>query len=149
MPPPESKPYWPHAPVHKLEENGTYIVTTRTYQKLHHFNAPERRQLLEERLLKLALEYEWNIEAWAVFSNHYHFIGYTQNSAKNLRFFLGQLHEQTAKWVNRTDSAPGRKVWHNFRDTQLTYQRSYLARLNYVHHNPVWHGLVRQPAEYP
>ena len=47
------------------------------------------------------------------------------------------------------DGAPGRKVWHNYRETRLTYQRSYLARLNYVHQNPVRHGLVAVANQYP
>src|SRR6266404_5459796 len=44
---------------------------------------------------------------------------------------------------------PGRKIWHNFWDTKLTYQKSYLARLNYVHQNPVKHGLVPVANQYP
>ena len=44
--------------------------------------------------------------------------------------------------MDRLDGAPRRKVWYNFRETRLTYQKSYLARLNYVHQNPVKHGLV-------
>ena len=67
----------------------------------------------------------------------------------SLRRMLGLLHEKTAKWVNRLDAAPGRKVWHNFRETLLTYQKSYLARLNYVHLNPVKHGLVPVANLYP
>ena len=30
----------------------------------------------------------------------------------------------------------------------MTYQRSYLARLNYVHQNPVKHGLVPVANQY-
>jgi putative transposase len=32
---------------------------------------------------------------------------------------------------------------------ELTYQRSYLARLNYVHQNAVKHGLVPVANQYP
>jgi putative transposase len=39
-------------------------------------------------------------------------------------------------------------VWFNFWDTKLTYERSYLARLNYVHQNPVRHGLVAKASQY-
>ena len=45
--------------------------------------------------------------------------------------------------------APGRQVWFNFRETKLTHQRSYLARLNYVHQNAVKHGLVPVACQYP
>src|SRR5437899_13023942 len=61
---------------------------------------------------------------------------------------LSSLHEKTAKWVNRSDAAEGRKVWHNYRDTRLTYERSYLTRLAYVHQNPVHHGLVPVANQY-
>ena len=62
---------------------------------------------------------------------------------------LGVLHTKTARWLNRLDTAPNRQVWHNYRETRLTYQRSYLARLNYVHQNAVKHGLVPVASQYP
>ncbi|MGB8475864.1 MAG: hypothetical protein WCE61_17420, partial [Candidatus Acidiferrum sp.] len=37
----------------------------------------------------------------------------------------------------------------NYRETRLTYEKSYLARLNYVHQNPVKHGLVPVASLYP
>ena len=61
---------------------------------------------------------------------------------------LGVLHTRIAEWINQVDNTPGRKVWHNFWDTKLTYQRSYLARLNYVHQNAVKHGLVPEANRY-
>jgi putative transposase len=61
---------------------------------------------------------------------------------------LGVLHARTAGWINRLDKTPRRKVWHNFWDTRLTYQKSYLARLNYVHQNAVKHGLALVAYQY-
>lgn len=37
---------------------------------------------------------------------------------------------------------------HRCRDTLITHQTSYLARLQYIHQNPVRHGLVRAAGEY-
>lgn len=62
---------------------------------------------------------------------------------------LGVLHTETAVWINGLDKTIGRKVWHNFHETKLTYQKSYLARLNYVHQNPVKHALVPVANQYP
>ena len=39
--------------------------------------------------------------------------------------------------VNRLDHTPARRVWFNFRETRLSYPRSYFARMNYTHQNPV------------
>ena len=143
---------WPHAPVHELSGRGTYFVTAGTYLKDHFFRTADRLQVLHRGLLTVADNYGWQLEAWAVFSNHYHFVAHSpehEDSAESLSAMLGLLHEKTAKWINRLDGSRGRQVWHNFWETKLTYQKSYLARLNYVHQNPVKHRLVVLANQYP
>jgi len=147
---PDEQIPWPHAPTHQLSEAGTYFVTAATYLKAHHFPGADRLGVLHRGLLKLAHEFGWQLEAWAVFSNHYHFVGHSPaDQATNLSDMLGRLHAKTAGWINRLDNTPGRQVWHNFWDPRLTFQKSYQARLNYVHQNPVKHGLVLVASQYP
>jgi len=136
------KTSWPHAPEHRLCVRGTYFVTASTYLHAHHFAGKTRLAVLHRGLLKVAADFGWQLEAWAVFSNHYHFVGHSpadKDTAKNLSRMLGLLHEKTAKWINQLDSAPARKVWHNYCET----------RLNYTHQNPVKHGLVPVANQYP
>jgi len=137
-----SKKPWPHAPVHKLSEHGVFFVTAGTLHKEHLFAGPERLTLLETRLLELAKQYHWQVEAWAAFPNHYHFVARANPDSAKLDRWITHLHADTARKVNQLDVRSGRKVWFNFRDTKLTFERSYLARLNYVHQNAVKHGLV-------
>ena len=109
-------------------------------------------QVLHRGLLTVAQKFGWTLEAWPVFSNHYHFVAHSPESddnAESLSQMLGLLHEKTAKWINKLDICKGRQVWYNFWDTRLTYERSYLTRLNYVHQNPVRHGLVAVANKYP
>ncbi len=143
------EPHWPHAPHHHLGERGTFIVTAGTWGKCHRFSGSARLEVLHRGLLAVAEEFEWRLEAWAVFSNHYHFVGHSPADSTTLSPMLGKLNERTAKWVNSLDAAPGRQVWHNFWETSLTHEKSYLARLHYVHRNAVRHGLVLTPAAYP
>ncbi len=144
--------YWPHAPSHRLSESGTFIVTAGTYRKEHFFAGDARLKGLHNGLLKYAARYAWQLEAWAVFPNHYHFVAHSPAGAKDgassLRVFLADFHQHGASWVNGLDSTEGRKVWHNFWETRLTYEKSYLARLNYVHQNAVRHGLVPVASHY-
>jgi putative transposase len=143
---------WPHAPPHCLASAGTFFVTGATYQKEHHFRGGDRLAVLHRGLLAVARDHGWHLEAWAVFSNHYHFVGHSpdeQKTAESMRAMLSTLHEKTAKWVNRLDDAGGRKVWHNFYETKLTFERSYFARLGYTHRNAVKHGLVPVANQYP
>ena len=140
---------WPHAPIHRLSEHGTYIVTASTLQKAHLFRGPERLTLLEGKLLCLAKQHDVKIEAWAVFSNHYHFIAHTSGVENQLAKMIAALHFESADEINRWDGDLKRPVWFNYWDTQLTFEKSYLARLNYVHQNAVKHGLVQHARDYP
>jgi putative transposase len=139
---------WPHAPVHRLGSDGIYMVTAATLHKEHLFGDSSRTTLLQRYLLSLAKQYEWQLEAWAVFTNHYHFVARGSQESADLKRFLTHLHADTARQLNRIDDKIGRTVWFNFWDTKLTYERSYLARLNYVHQNPVKHGLVAKANQY-
>jgi len=143
---------WPHAPAHQLGSAGTYFVTASTLHQMHHFRGRERLAVLHRGVLKVAAEFGWRLEVWAVFSNHYHFVAQSpelEEDARGLSRMLGPLHEQTAKWVNRLGSMPERQIWFNFRETTLTYEKSCLARLNYTHQNAVKHGLVPAANQYP
>ncbi|HKV40225.1 MAG TPA: hypothetical protein VJX67_13510, partial [Blastocatellia bacterium] len=124
------------------------MVTGSTLHKEHLFLGPERLTLLENTLLSLAKQAGWQLEAWAVFTNHYHLIGQGMNGATDLKELLKRLHVNTARDLNVLDGTSGRRVWYNFWDTKLTYEQSYLARLAYVHRNPVKHGLVTVANQY-
>lgn len=49
---------WPHAPVHRLSETGTYFVTASTLGKAHLFRDGERLSMLQSALLKTALQFD-------------------------------------------------------------------------------------------
>ena len=125
------------------------MVTGATLYKRHFFMGPERLNILEGSLLTLAKQYGWQLEAWAAFANHYHFVARGAGDSKVLSGLLQHLHAETARKLNELDQEIGRQVWFNFWDTKLTFEKSYLARLNYVHHNPVKHGLVLVANQYP
>lgn len=140
---------WHHAPPHKLIERGVYMVTAGTLRKEHFFRDPERLEMLHDRLLEYAAEFCWDLQAWAVFSNHYHFVAASPENPVTLRKFLGKLHMKTAQAVNVLDGTPGRKVWYQFWDSRITFENSYWPRLRYVQENPVHHGLVLVANQYP
>ena len=139
---------WPHGPTHWLFESGLYIVTAGTYQKLPHLDSPLRLDFFQESLFQCASEFDWNLHAWAVLTNHYHFVAASPSDPRTLRKFLGKLHMQTARQLNAWDNTPGRKVWFQFWESRITFERSYLARLNYVHYNPARHGVVPLAENY-
>ena len=139
---------WPHAPIHRLDQDGIYMITGATLHRKRLFCTSEKLTLLENEILILAKVYYWQLEAWSVFGNHYHMVARGDPNAERLDTYLNHLHSNTARGLNTLDGFPGRQVWYNFWETRLTYERSYLARLNYVHQNAVKHGLVRVASQY-
>lgn len=142
---------WPHAPPHFLAGQGTFMVTGATYGKHHSFRSRKRLRMLTGCIHKHARDHGWRLEAWAVFSNHYHWIGQAPEhpGASGLAEMIAATHRESATFVNELDETPGRQVWHNYYETTLSFQRSYLARLHYVSQNPVKHGLVLKAEDYP
>ncbi|MFP4381978.1 MAG: REP-associated tyrosine transposase [Candidatus Sumerlaeia bacterium] len=140
---------WHHAPSHLFVPEAAYIVTAGTHDKALFFNTNSKLDFLLRSLFDEAEHFRWQLQAWAVMANHYHFIAQASTNAETLSGFIGSLHSKTARWLNQQDKTPGRKVWFQYWDTCLTYEKSYLARLNYVHNNPAKHGLVENAENYP
>jgi putative transposase len=140
---------YPHNPPHLFLPNVAYLITARMWRRERMMDTADKKAFFFHALMNQAAAYHWELEAWAILGNHYHLVARSPEEAAGLPAFLGTLHSETAIEFNRLDGTPGRIVWRNYRDTCLSYEGSYLARLHYVHTNPVKHGLVRDPLEYP
>ncbi len=125
------------------------MVTAATYRRVPYLADPKRKDFFQASLFAITEEFGWQLHAWAILDEHYHFIARSPENPKTLSRLINKLHMTTAKVFNQEDGTPGRKVWFQYWETLLTYQRSYLARLKYVNHNPVKHGLVRDATQYP
>ncbi len=146
---PEDPRSWPHGPMRQSLGPGTYMVTAATYCKLPLFSGDVKLRLLEQVLLQAAERGGWQVEAWAVFANHYHWVGQSRREDPRLSQLVSYVHSATARQLNLMDDRPGRKVWFQYWDTHLTFEKSYLARLAYVHRNAERHGLAKSAADYP
>ncbi len=137
---------WPHGPLHRFSPTGIFFVTGATYLKQHHYRSRAALDSLQEQLFVLARDFAIQLQAWSLLSNHYHIVA--EGEGPRLRDMLQKLHSLEAHSVNKRDGVTGRKVWYQFRDTELTYENSWMARLRYTHENAVHHGLVAAATNY-
>ena len=140
-------PDWPHAPPHKILETGTYMITAGTYKKELLFLGNKRLNIFYQLLISTSSYFKIVLNAWSLLPNHYHLLLTTEN-VDLLHKFISSLHKNSSRKLNAFDNKTGRKVWHNYWDTHITYEKSYLARINYVNNNPVHHGLVDKAEQY-
>ncbi len=144
----DKQPDWHHAPPHVFVPNTLYMVTAGTLHKEHLFRGNERLRILEQTVFRIMKDRGWKLRAWALFSNHYHWIGVSPEQG-SIRRLIQHVHSESAKLLNKLDNAVGRRVWFQYWDKCLTYEKSYFARLNYVNNNAVHHGLVHKASLYP
>ena len=124
------------------------MVTAGTYLKLPIFQTREALTYLTNLLLELAETYGLRLEAWAVFPNHYHFLGESERDG-TLKDLIREFHSKSAMEINQLDGVQGRKVWFQYWESRITFHRSFLARLNYVHQNPLRHRVAHSASAYP
>jgi putative transposase len=125
------------------------MITGATLCKNHFFNSRDKLFRLQDLLFETAVSFRWKLEAWSLFSNHYHVIGSAGEETRPSSRWIQRFHSLSAEMVNETDGRPGRQIWYQYWDRALTFEASYWPRLNYVANNPVKHGLVDLASDYP
>jgi putative transposase len=113
-----------------------------------HLASPERRDRFATRLRSWCAEADPQLIAWVVLKEHYHLVIHPERP-DDLGARIAKLHKDSAAQINGEDGTIGRQVWYEHWDTSLWTQGDLWSRINYVHHNPVNHGYVTDPADWP
>jgi len=138
-----------HAPPHPFRNAGYYFISAANYQHAHIMDTPERRTEFEGRLALALQEINAEVAGWVILPNHYHFLAWAE-ALEHISAALRHLHGTTAYDWNRADQLTAkRRVWYKFRDSFIRDERHYYCTLNYIHINPVKHGYVIDPYDWP
>ena len=139
-----------HNPPHLFRENAKYFITGAIYQKKPYLIEKRAKQRLIESLYKGFTDSHWNLEDWVILHNHYHLIVEAPKNADSLSGIMRDIHKFTAMWMKKNIvlTKKAQKIWWNYWDICLSYENSYYARLNYIWHNPVKHGLIKKSEDW-
>jgi putative transposase len=142
-------------------DGGTWFFTLVTYKRRRLLVEPEARRLLRTVIGEVKDLYPFTIDGWVLLPDHLHCI-WTLPSGDNdyskrwglikARFTKGAkilFHRDdwltTSKQKHREGTFWQRRFWeHEIRDDD-----DYACHLDYLHYNPVKHGLVRTVADWP
>ncbi len=138
-----------HAPPHPFRNAGYYFITAANYEHVHIMGTPERRTEFEGRLSLAMQAIQVELVAWVILTNHYHFLVGVE-TLDQVSVALRQLHGSISSEWNKADSLSGqRRVWYKFRDCFIRNDRHFYSALNYIHVNPIKHGYVKNPYDWP
>jgi putative transposase len=137
-------------PPHLFRKNSKYFITAATYKKIHYFKSDESKQIILDSILDTFSKFNWIIENWVILDNHYHLMADVKDNPNDLSRIIKNIHRFTAIQIkkNNPQAKQAEKIWYNYWDTCITYEKSYLARINYIWHNPVKHGYVENPEDW-
>lgn len=143
---------YPHAPAHLFVPGAKYWVTGSAYKHRKFFRAAETKwEML--RILNLGCQkFGWQLEDWVILDDHYHLmLQASDDGRKTIADVMNNFHKFSSMWIrkNYPEFKKEKRIFCNYWDTCITYERSYYARLNYLYHNPVKHGYVEKAEDYP
>lgn len=142
---------------HRARDGRLYFFTLTTEQRRPLLTQPELRSALRQAIEQVRQRYPFVIHAWVLLPEHLHCIwelsdddgDYGRRWSMIKRHTSQQLALPTSvslsRHLRRESGLWQRRFWeHQIRD-----QQDYQRHLDYVHWNPVKHGLVRQVVDWP
>ena len=139
-----------HNPSHLFKSNAKYFITGATYLKKAFLVAESAKGKLLDSVKKGCEKYFWVLEDWVILDNHYHLMLNAPNSVSTLSKMFNEVHKFTAIWLkeNFLELKKEKRIFYNYWDSCITYEKSYFARLNYIYFNPLKHGYVKEANNY-
>jgi putative transposase len=138
-----------HAPPHPFRDAGYYLITAAIFGHKPIMAALRRRSEFEILLIGGMKEIQADTIAWVVLPNHYHIL-VDLDSLDSVSSGLKYLHGTTSRKWNIEDGLTGRRrVWYKFADRLIRNETQLRQTFNYIHFNPVKHGLIDDVYEWP
>jgi putative transposase len=138
-----------HAPPHPFRGPGAYLISAANFEHRAIMGSPNRRTEFELLLLHALQDIANKLIAWVILPNHYHFLA-TVESLDPISAAIKLLHGKTSRMWNLEDELTGKRtVWYKFADTYMRDDTQFHTAFNYIHQNPVKHGYVSDPYEWP
>jgi putative transposase len=113
----EAYKVYPNNPPHYFIPNAMYMITGAILYSQHLLIEERKKQFILETLLERSSLLGWDMQAWAILNNHYHFIAQAPENVNTLSKLIRQVHSITALQLNNWGRTPGRQVWFNYWDT--------------------------------
>ncbi|MDR3520553.1 MAG: transposase [Acidocella sp.] len=135
---------------------GTYFFTVNLYDR-HSGLLTRNIDILREAVRKVRTRAPFHIDAWAVLPDHLHCLWTLPEDDTNFSArwqaiktaFSKQIPQGEFRSASRSGKGE-RGIWQRrFWEHTIRDDRDYAAHFDYIHFNPVKHGLVANAVEWP
>ena len=140
---------------------GTYFFTVVTYQRREILTDPESRAILREVINTVRRRYPFIIDAWVLLPDHIHSIWTLPTGDNDYSKRWGMVKAGFSKqaktrfhreeWINNSKAKRNEgTIWQRrFWEHQIRDDSDYRRHMDYLHYNPIKHGLVKNVIDWP
>jgi putative transposase len=129
------------------QPGGTFFFTVVTHRRRKLFYEINNRMILNKVIMEVQSTYPFNIEAWVLLPEHLHCIWTLPEGDTDFSKRWGLIKAKFSKELKGQRTPP---VWQNrFWEHLIRDDRDLQKHLDYIHYNPVKHGLVESPKDWP
>ena len=140
---------------------GTYFFTVVTYKRRKIFVDSKARTFLREAVLEVRKQHPFTIDAWVLLPDHLHCIwtlppGDHDFSGRWGRIKAGfskraktMLHDEALLTKSRKKKRESTIWQRRFWEHVIHDEADLRNHMDYIHYNPVKHGLVEQVCDWP
>jgi len=136
------RPNFTNRPKHISQDNSIYFITARTIDGMWFLKPDRYKQILFEKIKEKTSKFDSPLLAYVILNNHYHLIIKVEK-ANILPKFIKELNGASSLAINTAENVVGRKIWWNYFDHVIRDEADFYKHLNYIHQNPIKHGLSR------
>ena len=143
------------------QENGCYFFTVVTHNRRPILTLPESRHTLREAIEETRRPHPFSIEAWVLLPDHLHCIWTLPKNDDNFSKRWGLIKAGFSKRMKglltqdplKSDSKKKHRestIWQRrFWEHLIRDQNDYNRHCDYIHYNPVKHGLTTNVRNWP
>ena len=143
-----------------LIEGASYFFTVVTHDRQPLFRDPQSVQLLSDSIAKTRERHPFEIEAQVILPDHLHAIWALPDGDTSYATRWRLIKESFTRSYCKRYGLPERSeiarargeqpVWQRrFWEHSIRDERDFAAHVDYIHYNPVRHGLVAAPRDWP
>ena len=137
-----------------LTMGGTFFFTVVTYRRQKFLTEPFARQFLREAIMEVRKTQPFIIEAWVLLPDHLHCVWTLPKNDADFSKRWGRIKALFSKkarndlyqekWMNKSKIKHAEStVWQRrFWEHEIRDEKDFNNHLDYIHHNPIKHGLV-------
>lgn len=129
-------------PPHLYRDETFYFLTGRTVNRQPFLITDKGKNNFLSVLRESLLKFNIKLFAFVVNNDHYHLLAEI-NESTDLPKFVANLHANSARLINQLEKILGRKIWYQYWDRCIRDEKDFWIRFNYIHHNPIKHGYIK------